>query len=122
MVNIDIDDDRIVVTPRGIHQLLAFKRRIEIPLSCLRAVRADPEAARGFFHGLRSPGTNVPGLLTAGTYYTGRERQFWAVRRRERVIVVKLQGHPFDRLIVEVDDPQREVARIEAARAAAGAA
>lgn len=36
----------------------------------------------GLWDGIRAPGTFVPGLIRAGTYYTARGREFWYVTRQ----------------------------------------
>ena len=48
-------------------QAVGVEDPTRIPLAHIREVRIDPEPARGWWHGLRMPGTQIPGLLTAGT-------------------------------------------------------
>ena len=60
----------------------------EFPLVHIAGVRADPEAARGWYHGIRIPGTNVPGVITAGTFYQDGKRVFWDVHSPEKTIVI----------------------------------
>jgi hypothetical protein len=122
MVRIEIEGDILHVEPQGWHKVWALRTHLDIPLSKVRAVRADPEAARGgLSRGLRLPGTYVPGLITAGTYYKGGERTFWDVHRPERAIVIELEGARFARLVVEVEDPAYTVRRIETAMRVYGA-
>jgi hypothetical protein len=113
MVKISIADARATFDVQGWHKLLAFKSKLEIPLAHIRAVRSDPAAARSVWKGLRLPGTHVPGLLAAGTYYSGGKRSFWDVRRPDRAIVVELSDESYDRLIIEVEDPTAEVERLK---------
>ena len=80
---------------RGLDKLWAFRSRLEIPLAHIRHVRIDPEAARGWFHGLRLPGTSLPGVLTAGTFYLDGKRVFWDVHHPDQTIVVELQDNRF---------------------------
>ena len=100
---------------RGLHQLWAFKRRIEVPRRRVVGARHDPEAARGWWKGWRMPGTHVPGLIIAGTYYLRGERVFWDVCDAARAVVVELDGHDYDRLVIEVEDPAAVVALLSAA-------
>ena len=60
---------------RGADKLWALKSSLEIPLVHIAGVRADQEAARGWYHGIRMPGTNVPGVITAGTFYQRNESE-----------------------------------------------
>jgi len=112
MVDVEITGDTVVFEVRGLDKLWAFRSRLEIPLGHLRQVRIDPEAARGWFHGLRLPGTSLPGVLTAGTFYLDGKRVFWDVHHPERTIVVELQDDRYDELVVEVRDPQEAAARL----------
>jgi hypothetical protein len=74
--------------------------------------RADPGIARGWWKGIRAPGTFLPGVIIAGTYYTGGERVFWDVSDATKAIVIELTGEAYARLIVEVSDPEATIALI----------
>ncbi len=92
--------------------MLALKGHLDIPLDHVLGATVDPEVARGF-HGLRLPGTYLPGIITAGTFYDG-DWLFFDVRDPERAVQIDLD-HEHDRsIIVEVDDPAATVAAIRA--------
>ena len=112
MVDVEIAGDTAVFEVRGLDKLWAFRSRLEIPLAHIRHVRIDPEAARGWFHGLRLPGTSLPGVLTAGTFYLDGKRVFWDVHHPDQTIVVELQDDRYDELVVEVRDPEEASARL----------
>src|SRR5690242_8395625 len=67
LVELSIAEGKLTLHVRGADKLWALKSSLEIPLVHIAGVRADPEAARGWYHGLRLPGTNIPGVITAGT-------------------------------------------------------
>ena len=116
MVSVSIENSTAVFAVRGLHKLWAFKSRLEVPLAHVFDVRAaDPNVVRAWWKGLRLPGTHVPGLLTAGTFYKNGKRTFWDVGNPERAIVVELTGENYHELIIEVDSPAAEVARFQAA-------
>ena len=116
MVHISIENSRAVFEVQGLHKLWAFRSRLLVPLAHIADVRAaDPTLLRPLWKGIRLPGTYVPGVLVAGTYYKDGERVFWDVRNNERAIVVELTDEPYRRLIVEVASPAAEVARFQAA-------
>jgi hypothetical protein len=48
-------------------------------LDHVEGAKADPEIARQWYHGIRTGGTYVPGVITAGTFYKEGERVFWDV-------------------------------------------
>lgn len=109
MVDLSIAEGKLTLHVRGADKLLAFKSSLEIPLAHITGVRADPEAARGWYHGIRMPGTNVPGVITAGTFYQDGNRVFWDVHHPEKTIVVDLRDERYNELVVEVNDPEAAV-------------
>lgn len=115
MVEISIRGSSAIFEPLGMHKFWAFKRRLEIRLRNIRGVRHAPAVRIGWWEGLRMPGTHVPGVIIAGTFYRGGERIFWDVRRPENAIVVEIADERYDRLIVEVADPAAAVELLESA-------
>jgi len=116
MVDLSTTEGTLTLHVRGADKLWAFKSSLEIPLAHIAGVRADPEIARGWYHGVRMPGTNVPGVITAGTFYQDGNRVFWDVHHPENTIVIDLHDERFNQLIVEVADPAAAVTMIQAAR------
>lgn len=100
---------------RGADKLWAFKSSLEIPLVHIAGVRADPETARGWYHGIRMPGTNVPGVITAGTFYQDGRRVFWDVHDPEKTVAIDLHDERYSQLIVEVADPDAAIKLIQSA-------
>ena len=115
MVQISIEGDRVHFDVEGLDRLWSLRSRLDIPLAHIRAVQIDPEAARGWWHGLRLLGTNIPGILTVGTFYQHREIVFYDVHDPERTIVLELEHETYKRLIVEVEDPRKTRSMIELA-------
>ena len=113
MVNISIDGDRIHLDVEGIDQLWALRSHLEFPLSHISSVRVDPAAARGWWHGLKLIGSNVPGALAAGTFYQKGGMVFYDVHDPEQTIVLELDHERYSRLIVEVENPEKARAMIE---------
>ena len=114
MVEISIIEDRLHLEVKGLDKLRAFKSQLEIPLHHIRDVRRDPIAVSGWWHGIKLPGTNIPGVLTAGTFYQHGQRVFWDVHDPNRSIIIELNDDRFDELIVEVSDPAAAVDQIKA--------
>ncbi len=115
MVTITIADDRIRFDVEGIDRMWALRSQLEFPLSHIRSARVDPQAARGWWHGIRLWGSNIPGILTAGTFYQNGRVVFYDVHDPERTIVIELDHEHYDRIVVEVEQPEVEAARIEKA-------
>jgi hypothetical protein len=118
MVDLSVADGKLILHVRGADKLWALKSSLEIPLQHISSVRGDPSIARGWYHGMRMPGTNIPGVLTAGTFYQHGQRVFWDVHNPENTIVIELRDERYNELIVEVSDPQ---ATVELIRGAIGA-
>jgi hypothetical protein len=59
------------------------------------------------------PGTSVPGVIKAGTFYQDGKRVFWDVHHPEKTIVIDLHDERYNQLIVEVEDPQAAVSLIQ---------
>lgn len=115
MVDLSIAEGKLTLHVRGADQLWALKSSLEIPLAHITGVRADPEVARGWYHGMRLPGTNIPGVITAGTFYQDGKRVFWDVHHPENTIVIDLHDERFKQLIVEVKDPVAAVSLVQGA-------
>ncbi|MGK4569238.1 hypothetical protein [Flavobacterium sp. 3HN19-14] len=54
------------------------------------------------------PGTDLPGVIAAGTYYWNG-RNFLDVMNRKQTIVVELENEYYKKLIIDVKDPQAAV-------------
>lgn len=119
MVALTIEDGVATFEVEGADKLWALRSRLQIPLAHLRGARIDTEIAHGWWHGLRAPGTSIPGILTAGTFYQHGKRVFWDVHDPSRVVVVELADERYDELVIQVEDPATTVATIASAIGAA---
>jgi hypothetical protein len=117
MVTVTVEGDHVRFEVEGWDKLWALRSRLEIPLQHILAVRADPEPARGWWHGLRLPGTEIPGLLTAGSFYQSEGFVFFDVHDPERTVVIDLDHEHYKRLVIEVEDPNDAVRTLRAAMA-----
>ncbi|MFI5843015.1 hypothetical protein ACIA8K_25230 [Catenuloplanes sp. NPDC051500] len=114
MAQIRVDGDTLVVQIEGLDKLWSFKSRLEIPLGNVRGATADPGAITEP-KGIRTSGTHVPGVITAGTFRVDGERIFWDVRDPRNAVVIELRDERYARLITEVPDPRATVTLIEQA-------
>jgi hypothetical protein len=60
----------------GADKLWALKSSLEIPLEHIAGIRAGPSAAHGWWHGWKLAGTELPGVIAAGTFYRNGQRVF----------------------------------------------
>ena len=112
MVRVSLHGDRVRFEVEGWDKLWALKSHLEIPRAHIRSARIDPEPARGWWHGLKLPGTSIPGLLTAGTFYQSDGAVFYDVHDPERTVVLELDHEHYRRLVIEVEDPPAVVAML----------
>jgi hypothetical protein len=113
MVDLSIVEGNLALHVRGADQLWAFKGSLEIPLHHVAGVRADPAIAHGWWHGLKLVGTELPGVITAGTFYQHGKRVFWDVHNPDNTVVIELRDERYGELVVEVADPQAAVKLIQ---------
>ncbi|MET8573101.1 hypothetical protein [Streptomyces sp. NPDC004783] len=112
MAHISIDDGNLIVEIEGLDKLWALKSRLTIPLAHVRGATADPGVVKEP-KGLRSPGTHLPGVVTAGTFHIDGERVFWDVHDPAKAVVIQLADERYARLVIQVADPRATVALIE---------
>lgn len=113
MVDLSVADGNLILHVRGADKLWAFKGSLEVPLAHVAGVRADPDIAHGWWHGIRLLGTNLPGVITAGTFYQDGKRIFWDVHNPDNTIVISLRDERYGELVVEVADPAAAVKLIQ---------
>ena len=116
MVEIEVTSEKLSMTVKGLDKVWALKSKIEVPLEHV----SDVESYRSYethneYAGQvswRVPGTYVPGVIKAGSYYQGAWA-FWDVHNRDKAIVITLVEEHYKLLIVEVDNPDLEIAKIK---------
>ena len=113
MVDLTVAEGKLVLNVRGADKFWALKSTLEIPLQHIAGVRADPKIAHGWWHGLKLIGTDLPGVLWAGTFFQHGKRIFWDVHNPDNTIVIDLHDERYGELIVEVADPAAAVQLIK---------
>jgi hypothetical protein len=121
LATITLTDTSLTIKPNGKHRWLALKSHLTVPVSAISEVdREIPD------YGWKSDilkvvrvGSHIPGMYKAGTYHKwigeDQRREFWLVRHPDKAIRILLRNARYDAIIVEVDDPDAWVKRIEQA-------
>ena len=115
MVEISLTDQSLHLEVKGFDKLWAFRSRLEIPLAHVRRVDANAEEARRFWKGVRAPGTHLPGVIAAGSFYQHGKWVFWDVHDPARSIAIRLHDERYAKLVIGVDDPEMTANAIRAA-------
>ncbi len=119
MTELSISDGRLIVEVKGWDKLWSLRSHLTIPVEDVVRVYADPEIAQHWWKGLRLAGTNVPGIITAGTFYEHGNWIFWDVHDPEKAVVIELRHERYAKLIVEVENPPEIVSTVQAKLAGA---
>ena len=108
MVQIEKEGDNFVFEIKGLHKLWALKSRLTIPVAHILKVYADKEKS-AWVWGLRMPGTQIPGIITAGTYIVKDGVIFCDVMDVSKSIVIELHDEHYKMLVIEVEDPAKAI-------------
>lgn len=114
---IDIKEDELIISIEGIDKFLALKGTLRVPLDHIHGVSARPEVNMGWTQGgIRAPGTAIPNVIRAGSYYhVGDGWHFYDVRDPAKSIAIDLADQHYKRIVVQVEEetPEEAVERIK---------
>jgi hypothetical protein len=113
--SIELTADFLTVRIEGADKLWALRSRLQIPLENVMSARAARTEAHGWLHGMRVGGTHIPGVISAGRFYSHGELVFWDVHESENAIAIELLDERYDKLVIEVENPQQDIVRIRKA-------
>jgi len=100
MVTLLLDQTQLEVVLSPIERAAAFHRdNLRIDRSAITKVQLTDDAWT-WLRGVASPGTHIPGVLAAGTWKSARGEDFVFIRRRKPSVIIDLEGHAFDRLVL----------------------
>ena len=112
MIEVSIQEEKVVFEVKELDQLWSLQSRLEIPLTHIKAAHMDTHPAMGWFQGFKIAGTDFPNIFKAGTFYQDGGLVFWDVHIPENTIVVDLNHERFQKLVIEVADPKAVVTLI----------
>ncbi|WP_426092215.1 hypothetical protein [Flavobacterium sp. DSR3-2] len=104
MVVITSEDNEFIFNILGSHKFWALENKIRVPKNkIIRAYQSNDEFT--FWIGWKMPGTQLPWVITAGTYIKKGKRNFWDVCNKKNAIIVELKDSYYNKLIIEVENP-----------------
>lgn len=113
MVNPQIIDGTLHLHVEGMDKFWAFKSQLSIPLAHITDVRLDHDIVQGWWRGIKFPGSNIPGVITAGTFYQDGKRIFWDIHHPEQAVVISLNHESYDELVIQVENPEAFVSQLQ---------
>jgi hypothetical protein len=112
---VDIEGDNLVVTMHGFDVVWTFRRRIVVPLEHVKGALIDPHiASRGPWLGAGRTDALLDYAVAAGTMHVHGRHEFWDVHHPDCCVTIVLEHEPFDRLVLEVEDPAAVVEAVTA--------
>jgi hypothetical protein len=109
MARIEIVEDRLKIEILGWDKLWSFKSRFDIPIENVSDVRVGNDLPKFGFRGWRAPGTCLPGILVAGSYYKQGKWTFWDVHDMKNAIEIDLQNERYAMLMIETEDREAAI-------------
>ncbi|HET7172975.1 MAG TPA: hypothetical protein VFI30_01690 [Nocardioidaceae bacterium] len=108
MAEIEVEPDKVIVRLTSAEKIEALHGDVSVPRSAVVRAITVPDGMTEV-HGLKMPGTGLPGVILVGTW-RGLEGTTFAVCHGERpAVVIELSGTHFDRIVATVDDPEKVV-------------
>lgn len=105
MASLVITDDTLTVQMSLAEKAEALHRDLTVPRSAVTGVRVVGDGLAEV-HGLRLPGTDIPGVIMVGTWVSSEGRTFAVCHGRGPAIVIGLAGQHVDRIVMTVDNPE----------------
>ncbi len=118
MTEVELTESTLLVHVRGADKFWALKSQLEIPLTHVVGAAVDPAVGEHWgdvVKGIKIPGTHLPGVIAAGSFYTSGGWVFWDVHDPQKALTIKLAHEHYTKLVIEVTDPHADGARIEEA-------
>jgi hypothetical protein len=103
-MKLNLENDNLIIDLEWYEQFWAvtLNKQIQIPLSHIdRVSTAEPSSN---WSDLRAPGSFLPGIIKAGTYYTKQGKEFWYAVTDKNYLTLELHDEPYRRLIITIPD------------------
>ena len=105
MVAIQKSENNFIFEVKGLHKLWALKSQVTIPRNNIVSVHQNLDPL-SIWQGLKMPGTYIPYVFAAGTFYRSGKKVFMDVFRKSKCIIVELKDSNYNQLIIDVENPE----------------
>ncbi len=110
-MNIVFDKDVIRIELSSLEKILSFHNSFEIQVSQIREISTD--LLPPTWKEIRAPGTAIPGITKAGTYYTFRGKEFWMLMKNDKPVRIELNNNKLKRLILGFNNYEKRASIIK---------
>jgi hypothetical protein len=104
MAKLLVNDDIVTVSLSAVEKAEALHGDVSVPRSAVASARVVPDGLDEV-HGLRMPGTGLPGVIMVGTWRDKEKVTFAVCHGRRPAVVLELTGQHYDRFVVTVENP-----------------
>jgi hypothetical protein len=114
-MKLHLEQNWLVIDLEWYEQLWAvtLDGQISIPLERIdRVTTAEPQSD---WAEIRAPGTFLPGVIKAGTYYSKRGKEFWYVTSDKDYLTLELHDEPYRRIVITIPENIAWAERIDRA-------
>jgi hypothetical protein len=111
MASLLVHDDVVTVSLSVAEKFEAVHGDVTVPRAAVLSARVVPDGMEEV-HGLKMPGTGLPGVIMVGTWRDGETVTFAVCHGRQPAVVIDLADQVCDRLVVTVEDPEASVAAL----------
>jgi hypothetical protein len=111
-MKLNLENDNLIIDLEWYEKFWAvtLNKQIQIPLShivgvaSLKENRVSTTEPSSNWSDLRAPGSFLPGIIKAGTYYTKQGKEFWYAVADKNYLTLELHDEPYRRLIITIPD------------------
>lgn len=107
MVTVTSNGNQFIINIKGLHKIWALKSQISVSKENIIKAYQDKKELNTW-SGFRIPGTYIPYLITAGTFYR-KGWNFWDVVNKDNTIIVELKDEGYKKLYIEVEHPEETI-------------
>jgi hypothetical protein len=99
MAKLLVTDDVVTVLLSAVERAEAVHGDVSVPRAAVVSAQVAPHGMDEV-HGLRMPGTGLPGVIMVGTWRDKERVTFAVCHGRRPAIVLELTGQRYDRIVV----------------------
>ena len=112
MASLLVDGDVVTVSLSVAEKVEALHGDVSVPRAAVLSARVVPDGMEEI-HGLKMPGTGLPGVIMVGTWRDGESVTFAVCHGRRPAVVLDLADQVYDRIVVTVENPETAVAALD---------